>query len=195
MVVHAVEDARLLEGSDPGVVRVAGRLVVSKGTYVRSLAVHLGQRLGVPAHLQSLRRTACGRVGLGHPGTRAPLVAMVLEPGEPGEPGGRARPPRFRVRPASLPEAGRDEQAAYLRAGALDPLEALDLPLARSTAEAAVLLRQGAPVAASAIEGASEGVCAVVLPDRCLVVGRVSEGCFAPDRLVRLGPLPPHGAA
>ena len=33
---------------------------VSKGTYVRSLAVELGRRLGVPAHLGALRRVASG---------------------------------------------------------------------------------------------------------------------------------------
>lgn len=33
---------------------------VSKGTYVRSLAVQIGQGLGVPAHLTALRRTSVG---------------------------------------------------------------------------------------------------------------------------------------
>jgi tRNA pseudouridine55 synthase len=39
-------------------------LVVSKGYYVRSLARDLGVRLGVPAHLSVLRRTASGRFTL-----------------------------------------------------------------------------------------------------------------------------------
>jgi tRNA pseudouridine55 synthase len=33
---------------------------VSKGTYIRSLAVQLGEALGLPAHLVALRRTAVG---------------------------------------------------------------------------------------------------------------------------------------
>jgi tRNA pseudouridine55 synthase len=36
------------------------RVRCSKGTYVRSLAADLGQRLGVGAHLVELRRTASG---------------------------------------------------------------------------------------------------------------------------------------
>ena len=36
------------------------RLVCSKGTYVRSIAHDLGQKLGVGAHLASLRRTRIG---------------------------------------------------------------------------------------------------------------------------------------
>src|SRR5690606_31210353 len=36
------------------------RIEVSKGFYVRSFARDLGERLGVPAHLASLRRTKSG---------------------------------------------------------------------------------------------------------------------------------------
>ncbi len=39
-------------------------LVVSKGYYVRALARDLGETLGVPAHLSSLRRTASGAFSL-----------------------------------------------------------------------------------------------------------------------------------
>ncbi|MFO0724826.1 MAG: tRNA pseudouridine(55) synthase TruB [Myxococcota bacterium] len=39
--------------------------VVSKGTYIRSLAVAVGQKLGAPAHLSMLSRTAIGRFSLG----------------------------------------------------------------------------------------------------------------------------------
>lgn len=37
---------------------------VSKGTYIRTLAVQLGQALGVPAHLAALRRTRVGALGI-----------------------------------------------------------------------------------------------------------------------------------
>ena len=39
-------------------------LVASKGYYVRALARDLGETLGVPAHLSSLRRTASGAFSL-----------------------------------------------------------------------------------------------------------------------------------
>jgi tRNA pseudouridine55 synthase len=54
VVVHAVE----LVGYDPP--HVVFRCTVSAGTYVRALARDLGERLGVGAHLTSLRREAIG---------------------------------------------------------------------------------------------------------------------------------------
>jgi tRNA pseudouridine55 synthase len=47
-----------LAARGPDWIRVA--LSVSKGYYVRSLARDLGQRLGLPAHIEELRRTASG---------------------------------------------------------------------------------------------------------------------------------------
>lgn len=47
-------------------------VLVSKGYYVRSLARDLGERLGAPAHLAALRRTASGAFTLAH---AAPLDA------------------------------------------------------------------------------------------------------------------------
>lgn len=40
------------------------RVLCSKGTYVRQLAVDLGEALGTVAHLEALRRTAVGRLRL-----------------------------------------------------------------------------------------------------------------------------------
>ena len=54
--VH-VASLRLLTWSDE---RIELELRVSKGYYVRALARDLGERLGVPAHLAELRRTASG---------------------------------------------------------------------------------------------------------------------------------------
>lgn len=48
-----------LSSYDANVVRV--EMTVSKGYFVRSFARDLGQRLGAPAHLSALRRTASGR--------------------------------------------------------------------------------------------------------------------------------------
>lgn len=40
--------------------KVRLRLRVSKGTYIRAIARDLGTKLGIPAHLNNLRRIACG---------------------------------------------------------------------------------------------------------------------------------------
>lgn len=45
--------------------RLAFRLQCTKGTYVRTIAHDLGQKLGCGAHLSALRRTASGQFNLG----------------------------------------------------------------------------------------------------------------------------------
>lgn len=84
-------------------------LRVAKGTYVRSLAEELGRRLGVPAHLGSLRRTACGALSVDDPRVVTGLGARELEP-RPGHQG-RPRPPIWRI------------EARASEAGDLDPRE------------------------------------------------------------------------
>jgi len=57
-------------------------LRVSKGYYVRALAHDLGQRLGVPAHIEALRRTASGVFILDEAVAWPPLgVPPLLAPG------------------------------------------------------------------------------------------------------------------
>jgi tRNA pseudouridine55 synthase len=56
-----VKEAELLDFEIGGGRAVATiRFLVSKGTYIRSLAEELGRRLGYPATLQNLRRTKVG---------------------------------------------------------------------------------------------------------------------------------------
>lgn len=50
----------------------------SKGTYIRSLAIDMGERLGCGAHLSDLRRTAIGRFDLENAVTLAALEEMSL---------------------------------------------------------------------------------------------------------------------
>lgn len=50
----------LLKDNEDGTVDLAVRVVCSAGTYVRTLAEVLGQRLGIGAHLAELRRTRAG---------------------------------------------------------------------------------------------------------------------------------------
>lgn len=62
--------------ADPLVYRIDVRC--SSGTYIRSLAADLGERLGGGAHLRALRRTAVGSFTTGE--ARPPLEAELLAP-------------------------------------------------------------------------------------------------------------------
>lgn len=53
-----------IELVDSGAEHVDLRVRCGKGCYVRSIAHELGERLGVPAHLESLRRAAIGPFGV-----------------------------------------------------------------------------------------------------------------------------------
>jgi tRNA pseudouridine55 synthase len=54
-------DGLLLKPNDDGISDLAARVVCSAGTYVRSLAEAVGERLGVGAHLSELCRTRAGQ--------------------------------------------------------------------------------------------------------------------------------------
>ena len=58
-VAVTVESIELVDFAPPC---VTFRTIVSAGTYIRSLARDLGERLGVGAHLESLRREAIGSI-------------------------------------------------------------------------------------------------------------------------------------
>jgi tRNA pseudouridine55 synthase len=59
--------------------RACLRVRCSKGTYIRSLASDLGQRLGVGAHLVELRRTASGPFTIAQAITLDALAARIAE--------------------------------------------------------------------------------------------------------------------
>lgn len=83
VVIHRLEVLRV-EGAEVDV-----EVTVSKGTYIRSLAVQLGAALGLPAHLSALRRTGVGPYRVGdawpapEPGAERPDPLPTLIP--PGE--------------------------------------------------------------------------------------------------------------
>lgn len=55
---------RFLKDNEDGTVDLAVRVVCSAGTYVRTLAEALGERLGIGAHLAELRRTRAGEFSI-----------------------------------------------------------------------------------------------------------------------------------
>ena len=109
MVIH---DVRVLGSAHD---RIAVELFVGKGTYVRSWAVALGEAIGVPAHLGSLRRLASGPLSIDDPRVVSGLVAVATTSG-PGK-------PRTRLELAGASD--RDAAGTRLRAAALDPIAAL----------------------------------------------------------------------
>ena len=74
VTIHALE-MTAFEPPD----RARLRIRCSKGTYIRSLAADLGQRLGVGAHLLELRRTASGPFTIDQAITLDELRARVAE--------------------------------------------------------------------------------------------------------------------
>lgn len=62
--VYSAELISITGDADAGSLHWTVSFVVSKGTYIRSLARDLGVRLGSAAHLGGLRRTASGAIGL-----------------------------------------------------------------------------------------------------------------------------------
>lgn len=87
MTVHRIEDLRV----DEDAASVEATLLVSKGTYVRSLAVELGRRLGVPAHLRRLRRVSSGALRLDDPRVISGFSIEVLPASRHGKPRHRLR--------------------------------------------------------------------------------------------------------
>jgi tRNA pseudouridine55 synthase len=87
------------------------RLRVSKGTYVRSIAQDIGERLGCGAHLKALRREATGGLSLAESITLERLSALA-----PAQRAAVLRPVDVLVAP--LPRAELDaSSAAALKQG------------------------------------------------------------------------------
>lgn len=175
MTVHAVRDPRAGQGPEPW---VEATLEVSKGTYIRSLATLLGQRIGVPVHLAALRRTSCGDASLADPRAITGLEATREPPVRPGA------APRTRL---ALPTPADAEPRAFARtrllAGLLDPTTVLSLPVAAIAADDPRLVRlvQGQAVDAGAWPAGERLV--LRAPGRLLVVTRDAER-VRPERVL-----------
>lgn len=172
MTVHTISETGAGEGAEPW---VEATLRVSKGTYIRSLAVLLGQRLGVPVHLAGLRRLACGRAALTDPRAVAGILAEREPPARPGA------PPRTRLR---LPDAlERPQLRARLAASLIEPTSQLSLPIAAIDAADPRLARlaQGQPVADA---GWPAGERIVLRAPGRLVVATRADGRLHPERVL-----------
>ncbi|MEE9385900.1 MAG: tRNA pseudouridine(55) synthase TruB [Nannocystaceae bacterium] len=89
MTVHELADVRVAAAD--GRVTVDATVEVSKGSYIRSLAVELGTRCDLPCHLGRLERISCGEISLADSAVLGGLVASELTT-LPG------RPPKWRIR-------------------------------------------------------------------------------------------------
>lgn len=74
-----VESIRLAAGGEDSLPEVTFRVRCGKGTYIRAIARDLGERLGVGAHLSSLRRLRVGRFGVEQGVTLDQLMAGRTE--------------------------------------------------------------------------------------------------------------------
>ena len=166
--------------------RVTIRVHCSKGTYIRSLAVDIGERLGCGAHLGGLRREAVGTLALDPPLTVAGAVTLdALEALD--APQRRARLLPFdrllgRLRRIDLPaaEAARFSNGARIR---ISP---------RIASPDSAVADGAAPGHGAVIESSSVRVYA---DERLLGVATLIDGLLAPLRLVAPHSSHPPAAA
>jgi tRNA pseudouridine55 synthase len=73
-------EGALLSRNEDGTCDLSVRVVCSAGTYIRALAESVGERVGVPAHLASLRRTRAGHFQIAA-ATRLDELSEIVERG------------------------------------------------------------------------------------------------------------------
>ena len=183
MIVHAVTDVRRGERGE-----LEATMRVSKGSFIRSLAVELGRRLGVPAHLGALHRIGSGEGRFDHPKAVSGFDVSPMDPRPDGK-------PRHRIRLAGVPDE-RQAQAEALLARLIGPAEALGIPtltLSRD-AQGEDLVRRlghGQPTVAShpALDGVTpRGMVAVVAGEGvvlCAFEGEGADGVLRISRTLR----------
>lgn len=71
-----LDNREIFEGSQ---ISFSFKVTCSKGTYIRTLAVTIGEKLGFPAHMSSLRRTASGIFQLDDCSTLEEIEAVMSE--------------------------------------------------------------------------------------------------------------------
>jgi tRNA pseudouridine55 synthase len=102
----------LLRQNEDGTCDLSVRVVCSAGTYIRTLAESVGERLGQPAHLASLRRTRAGHFKI----EDATSLDQLKEMAEQGGVSGVLLPPEAAL--SGMPFAHLTaEEARYVRHG------------------------------------------------------------------------------
>ncbi len=169
MTVHAVDGVRRASRGE-----LEATMRVSKGSFIRSLAVELGRQLGVPAHLGALHRVGSGRCTLEHPRVLSGFDVTPMAPRPDGK-------PRHRIRVAGVAD-DREAQAEAVRSRLVGPAEALGVPaldLSRDAhgEEVARRLGHGQAVAAAhpGLAGATPSGHLVVRTDFGCVLCRFEE--------------------
>ncbi|MCY1053748.1 tRNA pseudouridine(55) synthase TruB [Nannocystis sp. SCPEA4] len=166
---------------------------VSKGTYIRSLAEELGRRVGLPAHLAALRRTACGSLGLVDPRT-VPVGVSARLPDLAGA------PPKYRLGLAGA--ESRDAMRARLEAALLALGEVLPFPVRRldeAEADAFRGLLHGRGVDAAALpevaptlaEGQDRAARQALWFRDALVVVRLDGPLWRPEKMIHAAAAAP----
>ena len=88
ITVHEFEakqtNGTLLKHNTDGTCDLAVRVVCSAGTYIRTLAESVGERLGIAAHLLALRRTRAGDFQINEAQSLADLELLVTAHGDLG---------------------------------------------------------------------------------------------------------------
>ncbi len=176
MTIRAVDDVAMDEGG----ASVWAKLTVSKGTYLRSIAVAIGAAAGTPAHLGALHRLRAGAFDL-----RQPPVVDGLGCVFDAE---RGRPRARIVVPGDHPR----EDARVRLLAALRPVESA-LPAAPRLAVAAeeqqrLLHGQIRLAVQLGVPAGPPGPVVVEVPGGWILAERDAEGCIRPGRLVRAGP-------
>ncbi|HRO62098.1 MAG TPA: tRNA pseudouridine(55) synthase TruB [Burkholderiaceae bacterium] len=129
--IHSIALLDWMPGGDAP--RATIRVRCSKGTYIRTLAADIGERLGCGAHLSALRRESVGRLGVEQAIGLDALEALSLEARR-----ARLDPPDALL--ADLPRVDLDESAsARFRNGQRLPAHAL------AAGQAALLDKLAAP--------------------------------------------------
>lgn len=177
---------------------IDAQLRVAKGTYVRSLALELGRRLGLPAHLGSLRRLACGSSRVDDGLAITGLTPEQLPPID-------GRPPKWRVelpRTSADPEDREDARSRaneHLRARLIEPwtrlpFEICELPRGGAHGPLVSRLLQGQRLRADGQTrrelgiSADSGPCALVDHEAGrVIILRRDDDRLAPARIIRMG--------
>lgn len=151
----------------------------SKGTYVRTLAQDLGERLGCGAHLVALRRTGSGRLTLD-----AAVTLEQLQAWSEAEREAALQPPDALLAEYPAVELDAREAGRFLT-GLRRRVQQADAPLVRVYGPAPLAAGQPAPAAGRVLLGSAHITAGELIPSRLLspveVQALAHATCAAPS--------------